>query len=195
MRKIILIAIVAVLISGKIAIGQVGFGLKGGLNLTTLKFDDPNGSYNSKTGFHVGPFLRIKAAKFAVQPEALLFTQQVKGSFTTLGNVEDRFTYLSIPVMLKLYAVAGLNIQVGPQFGFLLDGERKISTVVGSTTSNIKDSYKDSDLAISAGAGWDISSFSIDVRYNFGLKDINDGAGDKINSRIFLVSLGWNFLK
>ena len=36
----------------------------------------------------------------------------------------------------------------------------------------------------------------LDLRYNIGVKDINDAVdGEEARSRIFVVSLGWNFLR
>jgi hypothetical protein len=132
----------------------------------------------------------------AIQPEVLLFTQRGEGTFS-LGKVEESFTYLSIPVILKFYPIGGLNIQAGPQFGFLLDGERKYENAFGSIKEDIKDSYKSSDVSISLGGGYDFGfGLGLDVRYNIGVKDINDEVnGDPAKSRIFLISLGWNFLQ
>jgi hypothetical protein len=176
---------------------DTAFGIKAGVNLTSMNLDDPEASYDSRTGFHAGIFLRGKFNKVAVQPEVLIFTQ--KGEFKTIvGNYENSFTYLSIPFMLKFYPVAGLNLQVGPQFGFLLDGEQKYPTVTGGTgTRDITESYKSSDVSMSLGAGYDFGfGLGLDVRYNIGVKDINNEAnGDPARSRVFLISLGWNFLK
>src|SRR5688572_22554429 len=121
-------------------IGQaqnVAFGLKGGVNLSTFNFDDADATYDSRTGFHAGLFLRSKFNKIAIQPELLLFTQNSDLRTSAFGVAQDRFTYLSIPVMIKLYPVGGLNLQVGPQFGFLIDGERKYDTVFGSGSTDI----------------------------------------------------------
>lgn len=177
---------------------QAAFGLKGGLNLANLKVDDPQASYNSRTGYHAGIFVRGKFSKVAIQPEVLLFTQSTDLKETVFGDYKTNFTYLSIPVMLKFYVVSGLNIQAGPQFGFLLDGEMKGTNLVGQDFSyDVKDYYKNSDVSISLGGGWDFPfGLSADVRYNIGVQDINDAAnGDETKSRVFQVSLGWNFLK
>jgi hypothetical protein len=175
---------------------ETGFGIKGGVNLTSLKLDDPGASYDSRTGFHAGIFLRGKFDKVGIQPEVLLFTQRGEGTFA-LGRAEESFTYLSIPVILKFYPIGGLNLQVGPQFGFLLDGERTYSNALATTKQDIKDSYKSSDVSISVGGGYDFGfGLGLDVRYNIGVKDINNEVdGDPVKSRIFLVSLGWNFLQ
>jgi Outer membrane protein beta-barrel domain len=176
---------------------DVAFGLKGGLNLANLNVKDPEGSYNSRTGYHAGVFLRGKFSKIAVQPELLLFTQGTEVKHTTLGDFKDNFTYLSVPVMLKYYPVMGLNLQVGPQFGFLLDGERKYESIIGDGSTDIKDYYNSSDVSISVGGGWDFKfGLSLDCRYNVGVKDLNNVSnGEEAKSKVFLISLGWNFLK
>lgn len=197
MKLLFRLAMIAVLATSyDMACAQTAFGIKGGLNLTSLKLDEPEASYDSRTGFHAGIFLRGRFDKVGIQPEMLLFTQRGEGTFS-VGRVEESFTYLSIPVILKFYPIGGLNLQVGPQFGFLLDGERTYSNVLGTIKEDIKDSYKSSDVSVSLGAGYDFGfGLGLDVRYNLGVKDINNQAdGDPAKSRIFLVSLGWNFLQ
>lgn len=176
---------------------QVAFGIKGGLNLTTLDVKDPELSYESRTGYHAGIFLRSRMDKVAIQPELLLFTQRGDLESSFFGSARESFTYLSIPVILKFYPIGGLNIQLGPQFGFLLDGEREYDSFFGSGTEDITDHYKKSDISVSVGGGYDFGfGLGLDVRYNIGLKDINDAAdGQEARSRIFLLSLGWNFLR
>lgn len=176
--------------------GQAAFGLKGGLNLTTLDLKDPESSYESRSGYHAGLFLRGKFNNIGIQPELLLFTQQGQLE-SSIGTAEERFTYLSIPLIFKFYPVAGLNIQVGPQFGFLIDGEREYHTFLGGMTGDITEYYKKSDVAVSFGGGYDFDfGLGLDVRYNLGIKDVNNVAdGEEARSRIFLVSVGWNFLR
>lgn len=189
--------LVALIIFCETAMAQeTAFGLKAGLNLSSMNLDDPEASYDSRTGYHAGVFLRGKFNKIAIQPELLLFTQRGEVTSATLGNYQNSFTYLSIPVMLKFYPVAGLNFQVGPQFGILVDGEQKYQTLIGSGTRDIKDSYKSSDVSISVGGGYDFGfGLGLDVRYNIGVMDINNAAnGEPAKSRVFLISLGWNFL-
>ncbi len=174
---------------------ETAFGLKGGLNLSTLSIDDAEASYNSRTGYHAGIFVRGGSDKVAIQPEILLFTQRGEGT-SAFGDFSESFTYLSIPVILKFYPVAGLNFQVGPQFGFLIDGEQEFNNGFVTTKRDVKDAYKSSDVSLSLGGGYDFDfGLSLDVRYNLGVKDINNLAdGEETKSRIFLVSLGWNFM-
>lgn len=200
MKRAISIFVILFLFAGFTVSAQLGFGLKGGLNLTTLNIEDPELSYDSRTGYHAGIFLRGKFDKVGIQPELLFFTQS--GEFQSagiFGTTQERFTYLSIPVMLKFYPIAGLNLQVGPQFGFLIDGERNYEDhpLFGSGSRDITEYYKKSDLSVSVGGGYDTNfGLTLDVRYNIGVKDINNAAdGEEARSRIFLLSLGWNFLR
>ena len=176
---------------------QTAFGIKAGLNLTNLKVSDPEASYDSRTGFHAGFFVRERFSKVAIQPEILLSTQSTDVSSTALGDFQDSFTYLNIPMMVKFYIVDGLNFQAGPQFGFLLDGERKYSGAIGQGSEDIKDYYTEADVSISLGGGWDFPfGLGLDVRYNIGVKDINDASGgEEAKSQVFQLALSWNFVK
>lgn len=196
MKTLVLVLLISVLFGTFSASAQVGFGIKGGLNLTTLNVKDPELSYDSRTGFHAGLFLRGRFANIGIQPEVLLFTQNGDLKSSLFGTAQERFTYLSIPLIFKFYPIGGLNIQLGPQFGFLLDGERKYDSFLGSGSQDITEYYKESDVSVSVGGGYDFAfGLGLDVRYNIGVKDINNEAnGDEARSRIFLVSLGWNFL-
>lgn len=197
MKKFIPVTILFFLLLSASSYGQIAFGIKGGLNLTTLDVRDPELSYESRTGYHAGIFLRTSFGKVALQPELLLFTQrgQIQSSF--FGTAQESFTYVSVPVMLKFYPVGGLNIQLGPQFGFLVDGEREYDSFLGSGRQDITEHYKKSDVSVSLGAGYDFDfGLALDVRYNIGIKDINNAAdGQEARSRIILLSLGWNFLR
>ncbi len=197
MKKTLFAMLITLLAGSFIAEAQVAFGLKAGLNLTKLDVKDPELSYNSRTGYHAGLFLRGRFDKVGIQPELLLFTQNGDLESSVFGTAREKFTYVSIPVMLKFYPVGGLNIQVGPQFGFLVDGERDYNSFLGSGTQDITDYYKKSDVSISVGGGYDFDfGLGLDVRYNVGVKDINNVAnGEEARSRIFLISLGWNFLR
>lgn len=176
---------------------EVGFGVKGGLNLSSLNLEDPEASYDSRTGYHLGLFLRGKFEKVAIQPELLLYTQNGDIKSSLFGTAQESFSYLTIPLILKFYPVGGLNLQLGPQFGFLLDGERKYDTVLGSASEDITDYYDKSDISVALGGGYDFGfGLGIDLRYNLGIKDINNAAdGDRVQTRVFMVSLGWNFIR
>ncbi|MBL0743457.1 porin family protein [Chryseolinea lacunae] len=108
-------------------------------------------------------------------------------------NTQDfdaNFSYINIPVIVKLYTVAGINLQAGPQFGFLSKAE-----IDGD---NVKDSFKKSDVSLALGAGWDLPfGLTIDARYNLGLTKIEETnpSYSNIKNQVWQVSLGYKLFK
>ena len=135
---------------------QFSLGIKGGPNFANLDVNSSVGdNYKNRTGFHAGAFALIKLTKIGIQPE-LLFSRQGSNFQFNSGSGEANFDYINIPIILKLYTVAGINLQAGPQFGFLSGGEVK-STIQGVTSVQAaKDVYKGSDFALALGLGWDL---------------------------------------
>lgn len=175
---------------------QFALGLKGGVNIA--KFDISQGTSNidNRTGYHGGAFALIKFAKFGIQPE-LIFSKQGSDFKVSNDSFEANFDYINIPIILKLYLVAGLNIQAGPQFGFLTTSEIK-STISGiTTTQDVKDQLnKKSDTSIAVGAGWDLPfGLTLDARYNIGLSDFKLSGGPDLKNKVIQISLGYKFIK
>jgi hypothetical protein len=183
---------------------QFAVGLKAGPNFAKINTDaSATENYKSRTGFHGGAFVLIKATKIGIQPE-ILFSQQ--GSKVTINSkdYESNFSYINIPVIIKLYTVAGINLQAGPQFGFMNSGKAPvISTVAGQqqvTVTDVKDLAKKSDFTLALGAGWDLPfGLTIDARYNLGLSKIYDKAPTTqtadAKNQVIQVSLGYKIFK
>jgi len=195
MKKNIVLTLVAVLFAMVSASSQVqvAVGVKGGPNFTKL---DVNSSladnYEGRTGFHGGAFALIKLTKLAIQPE-VIFSRQ--GSELDVRSVE--FDYLNIPVMLKLYLAAGLNLQIGPQFGFLNKTAGELLDINGDPIDAAKSLFKKSDLSLAAGAGWDLPfGLIVEARYNLGLAAIqNNPQLDATKNQVFQVSVGYKLFK
>lgn len=176
---------------------QFALGIKGGPNFANLDAKSSVGeNYKNRTGFHGGAFALFKFTKVGVQPE-LLFSKQGSNIQFNSQDGEANFDYINIPIILKLYTVAGINIQAGPQFGFLSGGEVK-QTVNGiKTTQDAKDFYKGSDLSLALGLGWDLPfGLTLDARYNLGLSKINDGSNNnEAKNQVFQISAGFKIIK
>ena len=198
-RMKILFALLASVMFFDQAHGQAQFaiGIKGGPNFSKLDVISSVGdSYKSRTGFHGGAFALIKLTKIGIQPE-LLFSRQGSNFQFNSGDGEANFDYINIPIILKLYTVAGINLQAGPQLGFLSGGEVK-STVQGITTiQNAKDYYKGSDFSLALGVGWDLPfGLTLDARYNLGLSKINAGTNNvETKNQVFQISAGFKIIK
>lgn len=184
MKKItIAFLLVMITAAGAFAQASVSLGLKGGLNFAKVDVSSAGAAYNSRTGYHVGAFANFKFTKLAIQPELIY---SVQGADASTGTYD--LGYFNIPILLKFYLIGGLNLQAGPQFGFLT------SATAGGV--DIKNQLKSSDTSLALGAGFDISKFVIDARYNLGLSEINDAAGSAAaKNQVFQLSVGFKIFK
>lgn len=197
MKKISLVIILMVMSVAGFCQVQVAVGIKGGPNFANINTESTLGeNYKSRTGFHAGAFTLFKFTKVGIQPE-ILFSQQGTTVEFNSQNLEQNYSYINIPIMLKLYTVAGINLQAGPQFGFVSKAE--VETLVNNVkvTSDVKDELKGSDLSLALGAGWDLPfGLTIDARYNLGLSKINDGNNSPdAKNQVFQVSVGFKIIK
>lgn len=178
MKKLIVVALTVFM--GTTAFSQsIDLGIKAGANFATIS--DAAGLSN-KTGFQAGVFGGVKFTdKVGIQAD-ILYSQQ--GAKFDGGDFD--LTYVNVPVVLKYYLIQGLNIQAGPQFGFVVDDN--ISKVLGSIAK-----AETTDISGVVGAGYDFPlGLRVDGRYNFGLTDVIDG-GDGKNSVVSLA-IGYSFL-
>jgi hypothetical protein len=173
---------------------NMSFGVKGGLNVSSITNADQDG-VNSKSliGFHAGFFGEFMISdKFAIQPEVLYSTQGVKLDFE--GDKGDlKLDYINIPVMAKYYVADTFSLELGPQIGFLVSAKAKS----GGVSEDIKDQVKSTDVSLGFGASYYFAEkFMLGARYNLGLtrmqKDLATGESQSKNS-VFQVSLGYKF--
>src|SRR3982750_2148680 len=101
--------------TGAFAQGEFALGIKGGLNFANVNTSSAGATYDARTGYNAGAFMLLKFGKIGVQPEVLFSQQGTKVKYYG-GSFDQNFSYVNIPVIVKLYTVAGINIQVGPQF-------------------------------------------------------------------------------
>lgn len=178
---------------------QVRFdlGIKGGLNFAKLNGSESlSQNYSNRTGYHFGAYALFKFSKIGIQPEVLFSKQGSKFSVNT-NNFDANFSYVNVPVIVKLYTVAGINIQVGPQIGFLSGGNLKQTVGGVTTTTAAKDFAKGSDWSLAMGLGWDLPlGLSVSGRYNLGLSNNNNtGASGSVKNQVIQVSVGYRLFK
>ncbi len=155
-----------------VASAQV-FGVKGGVNLSTVSYVDIDIATPQKPGIVAGAFVRLHPVKFIdLQIEGLL-TQRKWG----VGGLEDvgtsitnTVTYVEMPVLLRypLTTAGSVRIRVhgGAAFSYLL----KADEAVNGETFDSKDAYAPWDVALAAGAEVEWKDrWVFDVRYLFGV--------------------------
>jgi len=200
MKKFLFLSLMLVsLASSKTALAQVQFslGIKGGVNFASINVNDAKATWDGKTGFHGGAFALFKLTAFAIQPE-VIFSQQGSTVKFQSQDINANFSYLNVPVIAKFYLPLGLNLQLGPQFGFLTTAESDYNPVSGTQTStDLKDYYKNSDVSLGMGIGWDLPmKITIDARYNLGLTEIDDNASiEATKNQVFQISVGYKLFK
>ena len=136
MKKILLAAIAAVVCVGG-AFAQLSMGPKVGLNVSSITGDGSQ----YRAGVNVGIFANYRInSLFAIQPEFLYSMQGSAFDDVTIlkQTIESSYTshYIDIPVLLKIYPWRGLNVQVGPQFGFCVDDEYKLKVGKEEVSTN-----------------------------------------------------------
>lgn len=198
MKRILITCLLCIISLYGFSQAELAIGIKAGPNFASIDTKAPAGqTYKSRTGFHGGAFALIKLTKIGIQPE-ILFSQQ--GSKIRVNNqdFDANYNYFNIPIIIKLYTIAGINLQAGPQFGFVTKAEQEFLTASGTkSTADIKDQLKGSEISLALGAGWDLPfGLTIDGRYNLGLSKINDAAGSQqAKNQVWQVSLGYKIIQ
>jgi hypothetical protein len=181
---------------------QFAFGIKGGLNFSKI---DPKASaatnINNATGYNAGVFALVKVAMIGIQPE-ILFSKQGSDFTVNTTNYSANFDYINVPILLKLYLPLGLNLQAGPQFGFLTVADLKATASSTNSTQDVKKLFSDkSDMAVAVGAGWDLPfGLTADFRYNIGLSDMSftpNGSSSSVQfkNKVIQLSVGYKLIK
>lgn len=190
---------------------KVKLGVKAGLNISTLTFDESELKSSNKPGFTAGAMAEIPLTKkFSVQPELLFSQQGTKTSFSDpdvtnsvyKGTIE--LNYLNIPVMLKYYLVEGLSLQAGPQIGILLKAKNKYQdNFLGYENHESLDLKKYSsgiDTSVNLGLGYQFKDkFYTDLRYTISYSNIfkegdpNHFINNDLKNRVFQITVGYFF--
>ena len=191
MRKLFFIVLIGILGVGVSSAQELDLGLKAGANFSN--FSDTKGlDMSNKTGFQLGAFAAIRMGNIAIQPEILYSQQGAK-----FNHDDIDLNYVNVPLMFKYYVINGLNIQVGPQFGFVVDDN------LGKVFTGINEGVKAKDFDVSGlvGVGLDLPfGIRLDGRYNFGLNDAIKSTSENVNfvnpgkNSVFTVSVGYSFL-
>ena len=152
----------------------VKFGLKGGLNITKVKFDKDVVGTDNQSGFFIGPMAEFTIPIVGIGADIAVLYDQKK---IEVDNEKETLKYIDIPINLKytlgLGSMAGIYFATGPQFSFNV-GDDKILKA---------DTYKmkSSTFSWNVGAGVKlINHIQVGYNYNIGIgktAELN-GVGD-----------------
>ena len=163
---------------------DVKFGIKGGLNVATLRIN--NLDADSRLGFHFGAVAELELSdRFSLQPEILYSEFGAKETDETL-----KADYISIPIMAKYYVVDGFSFEAGPQFSFLVNDELEVVGPVGGAVLNPQ--VKNFDFSLNLGMGYQFKGgIFFQTRYNLGLTNVQDNPD--VKNGVLQLSLGYQF--
>lgn len=172
-KKLVLILFAATSLATANAQGQLQFGVKGGLNLSTVTVSNGfNGySYSTLPNFNAGLFLKVPVVRgFSIQPEIMYSGQGFKSADGNAGEYSEHVNYMNIPILAKFTHRSGLFLETGPQFGLRLNAK----DVENSVSDDISSAYNSADFSWVFGAGFKIpmSPVGFDFRYNVGITNV-----------------------
>ena len=165
MKKILTIAVLfAALMTAVPAKAEVKFGLKGGLNLTSMSLDANAFSKSNQAGFFIGPTVKFTIPIVGLGFDASALYDQRKAE---VDDTSIKQQSIQIPINIRygigLGSTASIYFFAGPQFGFNV-GDKDIKTDVGNWT------FKSSNISANVGLGLMLlRHLQISANYNFGL--------------------------
>ena len=174
MKKILSTALVAVMLMlASQAQAQIKFGVKGGLNVTTMKFNRHVLDKSNSEGFYFGPTMKFTLPVVGLGVDASALYNQCSSKMTAeqgneqiITNREETLTRqaISIPVNLRYDVGLGDDASIyffaGPQASFNVGGKIK----------DIDWKWADTDFSVNVGFGvMLLSHLQVNTNYNVGI--------------------------
>ncbi|MEP6617415.1 MAG: outer membrane beta-barrel protein [Ginsengibacter sp.] len=162
-------------------------GIKGGVSIN--KITGKSFKEQFTYGYHVGGYATLGLSKkFAIQPEVLFSQLSTDTSsqfssiyqFNHINNI--KLSYLSIPIVLNYNVSNLLALQVGPQFGVLINQDKNL-------LQNGGEAFKKGDFAMLGGLQLKLLKFRVYGRYVIGLNNL-DNIGNKDDWKSQSIQLG-----
>lgn len=172
------------------------YGVKAGVNLSNISNDmtfDP--AFSIGTGFQVGAVMNFHWGKriasslpgtglWGLQPELLFSNQVIKSD---AGDV--KLNYIKVPVMLKVYPLARLSVEVGPEVSYLISSSPESMKVDGAIVKT--GDCKGFNFGSGVGLAYEFKfGLMVGARYSMGFTDLGKNLKWKNNSNI-QISVGW----
>jgi opacity protein-like surface antigen len=153
-------------------------GIKGGVNLSSVKVASLSTNLENKTGYQLGAFARIGRTIF-LQPEVYFTAKEVNvdvlNSLTTNQGVVG-FSQKSLDVPLLAGIKLGpLRLLAGPVASYAISASTSPDAAVKSYFSGTsQDIINRSSFSYQAGIGFDILNLSLDLRYEGTMSELKN---------------------
>lgn len=211
MKKVLsIVFLVASMLFAANANAQIKFGLKGGLNVTSMSFSEEVFDASNKTGFFVGPMVKVTVPIVGLSFDAAALYDQKEadvkytGTEGELGKVNVKQQSINIPVNVRygfgLSSLANIFLFAGPQWGINV-GDKNFKWNESSSYS-----LKKSNFSVNVGAGVTLlNHLQVSANYNIAcgksadasLSKALDAAAnagkDKSHNNSWQIALGYWF--
>lgn len=210
MKKVLsIVFLVAAMLFAANANAQIKFGLKGGLNVTSMSFSEDVFDASNKTGFFVGPMVKVTVPIVGLSFDAAALYDQKEADVKyaaegELGKVNVKQQSINIPVNVRygfgLSSLANIFLFAGPQWGINV-GDKNFKW---NETSSY--SLKKSNFSVNVGAGVTLlNHLQVSANYNIAcgksadasLSKALDAAAnagkDKSHNNSWQIALGYWF--
>ena len=153
-------------------------GIKGGVNLSSVKVASLSTNLENKTGYQFGAFARIGRTIF-LQPEVYFTAKEVNvdvlNSLTTNQGVVG-FSQKSLDVPLLAGIKLGpLRVLAGPVASYAVSASTSPDAAIKSYFSGTtQDIINRSSFSYQAGIGFDILNLSLDLRYEGAMSELKN---------------------
>ena len=196
MKKLFLGAAILV---GSLSFAQT-FGVKAGMNVSSLSNGAGLDDTKSKIGFNAGVFMNAPLAEsFSIQPEVLYNNLGSKMSDNN-NSATLNLDYISVPVMFQYNATPAFYLEAGPEFGFLVNTKFKSDNALVQAAGNEffkKDNLNGFNFGVGLGAGYYFTpNVGLTARYVAGFTDIQKdrpSGSDAVKNNNFQVGLAFKF--
>ena len=164
---------------------KVRFGIKAGVNSSSLNWNIQGPQISSIQSFYAGGIIVFSVSKhFNIQSELIYSGEGAKASGTKL-----ELNYLRLPLLFQYQHSSGLHVEAGLQPGFMITS--KATHVDSEEEEYTKDQLTKAGTHIAFGFGYRMKNgLGIDFRYAKGIDNPISAAGAKL----IVVSGGLSFV-
>lgn len=165
-KKVTLVILALMALVTLPAQAQLRFGVKGGVNISSVHFNSDLLDASNVTGFQIGPMIETSLPLVGVGVDAaILYSQKGMG----IGSEEIKTDYIDVPVNLKWkfgLPIVKAYLAAGPYVGFRVGGD-KIWKVIGEQIE-----AKSFSAGLNFGLGVELlSHLQVGINYGLGLTD------------------------
>jgi len=179
MQKVLVLLVLLSIVTIDASVAQVKIGLKGGAVLSSLRRDASLNMNGGSIGYLGGIMVKKNMGELGwfIQPEL---------QYAYIGDRDQKFSFIKIPVMIGFDVSDDVNIHVGYQPGWMI-----------GATNDAKNSYKNMNHEISLGMDFMAGNkVLLGLRVNYGLTNLVDDPMEVKNFEVktFTVDLYMAFL-